>query len=81
VGGWHRARIRRAVFAEERFNVDAKTVTAAVVQNRRQLRRNERAERNEVEASENQITYQRMSETKRSEAPRLSEALLLMEAF
>jgi hypothetical protein len=42
---------------------DAKTVTAAAVQNVWQLRRNERAERNEVEASENQTDYQEMSET------------------
>jgi len=55
VGGWHRGRIRRAVFAVEQFDVDAKTVTAAVVQNRWQLRRNGRAERNTVEASENQL--------------------------
>ena len=69
--------------------MNAKTVTAAVVRNVWQLRRNERApahlmrfirsggERNEVEASENQTTYQQMSETKRSEAKRLSSACAL----
>lgn len=41
-----------------------------VVQNWRQLRRTERAERNEVEASRIQSDYPQMSETKRSEVPR-----------
>ena len=55
-------------FCVNRLEVAAKTVTAAVVQNMWQLRRNERAERNEVEASENQTDSQQMSETQRSEA-------------
>jgi hypothetical protein len=44
-------------FCVNRFKTAAKTVTAAVVQNRWQLRRNERAERNEVEASENRTPH------------------------
>jgi hypothetical protein len=58
----------------------AKSVTTAVVRTARQLRRYERPERNvrvpienkyggqEVEASENQLIFQKMSETQRSEA-------------
>ena len=59
VGGWHRDRIANAVFAPIQFEADAKTVTAAVVQMRWQLRRNERAKRNEVEANENQLSINR----------------------
>ena len=51
--------IRRGVFAEEPFDLNAKTVTAAVVQNGWQLRRNEGAERNGVEANENQLSFNR----------------------
>ena len=58
----HRENLTRS-FCGHAVGVDAKTVTAAVVQNWWQLRRNERAERNEVEASENQTDYQQMSET------------------
>jgi len=57
-GGWHRERIAGAVFASMQIDVNAKTVTAAVFQNRWQLRRNERAKRNEVEASENHPNFQ-----------------------
>jgi hypothetical protein len=45
-------------FCFDRLDVAAKTVTAALVHNKPQLRRNEREERNEVEASENHPTYQ-----------------------